>query len=120
MVLSLTVPLRQFFAQRERLLEVQSAQQAQEQRVAELEAQKQRLEDPAYIERLARERLRYVRPGEVPFIVLTPPAAAGSRAPDAPDGLGESAPERAWYAALWSSVEAAGAAPMPSASPSPR
>ncbi|HVF20396.1 MAG TPA: septum formation initiator family protein [Mycobacteriales bacterium] len=121
MTLALTVPLRQFFEQRERLHDVRAAERVQAARVAELEAQKGRLQDPAHIERLARERLRFVRPGEVPFIVLTPSGEPGAQPRVRADGtLEPPPPEKAWYAELWSSVEAAGAAPMPSPSPSPR
>ncbi|HVE63920.1 MAG TPA: septum formation initiator family protein [Mycobacteriales bacterium] len=114
MVLALTVPLRQFFAQRERLDAAQARHAAQAARVAALEAQKERLADPAYVERLARERLRYVRPGEVPFIVLTPSAAPSPGTRRAAGSPPDPAPKRAWYSQLWSSVEAAGATHSPS------
>ncbi len=121
MVLALTVPMRQFFAQRDRLVTVQAAERAQAARVAELEERKERLHDPAYIERLARERLRFVRPGEVPFIVLTPSGKPGAEPVVRPDGTVEPAKtERAWYAELWASVEDAGAAPVASPSATPK
>lgn len=121
MTLALTVPLRQFFAQRDRLMDVQAAERRQASRVAELEEEKERLQNPAYIERLARERLRFVRPGEVPFIVLTPSSAPGVPTRTNPDGTLEPLPrEKAWYAELWSSVEAAGAEPVPSSAPPAR
>jgi len=118
MTLALTVPLRQFFAQRQRLADVQARQRAQAERVAELEAHKERLRDPAYVERLARERLRFVRPGEVPFVVLTPSGAPKAERPEraSDDAVPD---ERAWYAELWSSVEEAGAAPASAPTPSP-
>ena len=37
-------------------------------RNAELEAEKQRLQDPKEIEALAREKLGLVKPGEVPYV----------------------------------------------------
>jgi cell division protein FtsB len=119
MVLALTVPLRQFFAQRDRLTLAQARHAEQAARVAALEAQKERLEDPAYVERLARERLRYVRPGEVPFIVLTPSASARPGTRPSAGSLEPPAPERAWFAQLWSSVEAAGAQPSPNPTATP-
>ncbi len=119
MVLALTVPMRQFFAQRERLAVAQDRHAEQAARVAALEAQKARLADPAYVERLARERLRYVRPGEVPFIVLTPSASSRPGGRNQAGSLEPPAPGRAWYAQLWSSVEAAGARPSPSPTVTP-
>ena len=121
MTLALTVPMRQFFAQRDRLAEAQARQRAQAARVAELEAAKERLQDPAYVERLARERLRYVRPGEVPFIVVGPsaPAEAEAAGTGGAPAVAPAPEERAWYAQLWRSMQEAGAAPEASPRPSP-
>jgi len=51
----------------------------------------------------ARDRLFYVRPGEVPLLVLNDPAGA---ARDAGRGVRANAPGR-WYDTLWGSVAAA-------------
>ena len=65
---------------RERALAVQAS--AAEQRIAALRHRIERLnKDPATLERLAREELGYVRPGDV-VIVLSP--AAGPAAPAPP------------------------------------
>lgn len=111
LALALTVPLRQYVAQRGRVARLR-AQQAQEQRkVDALEARKKQLQDPAYVEQLARERLHFVRPGEVPYILLTPTPTPVAVRPGTPSvtRVGGTGP---WYSRLWGTVETAGRAPV--------
>jgi len=115
LTLALTVPLREYFQQRGRVADLRARTAEQDARVETLEERKRRLDDPAYVERLARERLHYVRPGETGYIVIapTPTVTPG------PGGVvtGKTVKDEAWYSQLWSTVEGAGA--KPSASPSP-
>src|SRR5215475_2445889 len=69
LALSVAVPLRNYLSQRGELAEVQQQQQRLREQVDELERRKAELSDPAQIEAEARRRLRYVRPGETPYIV---------------------------------------------------
>src|SRR5690606_6142387 len=67
-------------------------------KVAELERKKRALSDPAQIEAEARRRLRYVMPGETPYIVQLPG--------DAPTGEehtsgGRTEIDAAWFEKLW-------------------
>jgi cell division protein FtsB len=112
LALALTVPLRQYVAQRGRVAKARAAAEAQQRRVDALEARKQRLQDPAYVEQLARERLHFVRPGEIPYIILTPAPTPVPVRPGTPGGtnVGGSGP---WYSRLWGTVETAGKAPAP-------
>ncbi|HVF05393.1 MAG TPA: septum formation initiator family protein [Frankiaceae bacterium] len=112
LALALTVPLRQYVAQRGKVARLRAKQEQAQARVDALEAQKKRLQDPAYVEQLARERLHFVRPGEVPYILLTPSPAPPPPAPGTPAGkqLGTSGP---WYSRLWDTVETAGRVPKP-------
>lgn len=55
--------------QRQQIAALQQAVQATEEEVAALETQRDRFDDPAYITAQARERLYYVRPGEVVYLV---------------------------------------------------
>ena len=71
---------------------------------AELKDRLDSLNTPVEIERLARERLGYVREGETAFVVVSPPAE-----PEAPEVVGEGAdppaPEKdPWYKEWWSYV----------------
>jgi cell division protein FtsB len=84
--------------------------------VAELEAQLARWDDPSYVQAQARERLSFVMPGEVPYLVIDPGSvetadgaaveAKGLQAAEAPG------PEVPWYLTVWESIEAAGE-PLP-------
>ena len=55
--------------QRQRIAALEAAVQVSREDVAELESQRDRWRDPAYITTQARERLYYVRPGEVVYLV---------------------------------------------------
>lgn len=81
---------------------------AREQRVDELEQQLERWEDPAFVKAQARQRLKYVMPGEVGYVVLDErpeeqPAGPSSQA--AGEVEGHTGP---WFGSLWQSVELAG------------
>lgn len=106
LAISLAYPLREYLAQRSEIGEYRARVAEQQQRVAELERARQRWQDPAYVEAQARDRLRYVMPGETSYVVLE-----ADEAP-APDGVIEQQPAEVepspWFADLWHSVEAAG------------
>ena len=55
--------------QRQQIEALQDAVALSESEVAELESQRERWTDPAYITTQARERLYYVKPGEVVYLV---------------------------------------------------
>src|SRR3954463_8874876 len=74
LVVSAALPLREFLSQRADIRHLQQSQSAARARVAALEAQKARLEDPDYVAALARDRLHFVRPGEIAYVVLAPSA----------------------------------------------
>jgi cell division protein FtsB len=68
--------------------------------IAKLEAAKQRLATNGEVERLAREQLGMVRPGETAFVVPPEPAAAAAVEQPAFPGAGSES-RRAWYARVW-------------------
>ena len=73
--------------------------QAAQSRVEALVVRQERLQDPAYVTSLIRERLHYVLPGEVGYVVLDP-----SEAPAPSSAVKATAPV-AWYSRLWTSVQ---------------
>jgi cell division protein FtsB len=114
-VVSLVLPVREFLTQRAALdaLAAQSAESTL--RVSQLQAAQQRWSDPSYVRAQARERLHFVMPGEVGYVVVGAPG--GSADPVA--GSDPSLPaETPWYAKVWQSVQAAGSPAAPSPSPS--
>ena len=107
LVVSAALPLREFLSQRADIRHLEQSQTAAKQRVAQLEEQKARLADPDYVAALARDRLHFVRPGEMAYVILDPQAAPqtpkdAQRAAAAPAG-----PQAPWYSQMWGSVRSA-------------
>jgi cell division protein FtsB len=74
--------------QRQRVTALEAAVQLSREEVDDLEAQRERWRDPAYITTQARERLYYVRPGEVVYLVdddLPPEQTPQEQAPVSED-----------------------------------
>ena len=106
-VLSAAIPLRGFLSQRGEIGELEQSQVRAQARVAELEAERARLQDPDYVAAEARRRLHFVRPGETAYVVLEPSPAPDATAatPERPGGA--VGPEAPWYSQLWGSVQSA-------------
>ena len=100
LALTLAVPLRTYLGQRQQLADTTAQRQQLSGEVAQLEQQRAQLDDPAYVQAQARERLRYVKPGQTPFQVQLPGAVARD-APAPPPNTPGASP---WYATLWSSI----------------
>ena len=113
LVLTLAVPTRELVHQRAEINALRADNAAAQSRVDELAVRQERLQDPAYVTSLIRERLHYVLPGEVGYVVLDP-----SEAP-APSKLKPGSATSTWYSALWSSVETADGAGVPATGPAP-
>ncbi|MDQ3763157.1 MAG: septum formation initiator family protein [Actinomycetota bacterium] len=98
LVLSVTVPLRNYVGQRGELAAVYEQQHILADKIAELERRRALLADPQHVETQARERLRYVHPGEAPYLVQLPPgiSAAATGSVEVPTQL--------WYRRLWTSI----------------
>src|SRR6201998_4485300 len=77
-VLTLTIagPVRTYFAQRTEMKQLSASETALRQQISDLQQQKVKLADPAYIAAQARERLGFVKPGDIPYQVQLPPSAA--------------------------------------------
>ena len=103
LALSVAVPLRNYLSQRSELAEVQQQQQRLREQVDELERRRAELSDPAQIEAEARRRLRYVRPGETPYIVQLPDQAP---APATGEQQQPAEQPQPWYSDLWRSSTA--------------
>lgn len=103
-VLTLTIagPVRTYFAQRTEMKQLAASEAALRRQIADLEQQKAKLADPAYIAAQARERLGFVMPGEVPYQVQLPPSATAPTQPGAEVPTGASGDP--WYTALWHTI----------------
>ena len=104
-VLTLTIagPVRTYFAQRTEMNQLAASEKALRAQIADLEQQKAKLADPVFIAAQARERLGFVKPGDIPYQVQLPPSAAipsdqpGAAAP-------ASRPNEPWYTSLWRTI----------------
>jgi cell division protein FtsB len=104
LVMSLAFPLREFIAQRAEMGAKERQVALLKSRVATLQEQQDRWQDPAFVEQQARERLHYVFPGETGLILLSPDDVKQAREPEVRLAT---KPEIAWYDELWTSVQAA-------------
>ncbi len=99
--LSLAYPVREYIAQRRQIdqLQAQSTQTAAQ--LARLQAEAARLNDPAYIEQQARDRLHYCMPRQTCYVIIGgQPASNAGKAAAAVAGT-------PWYERLWTSVQQA-------------
>lgn len=98
---TLAVPLRTYLAQRAEVAEQEELKSSLESKVAELIERRAELADPAQVEAEARRRLRFVMPGETPYIVQLPDGmtTAEERAAEERRRLAQP-----WYEQLWTSV----------------
>jgi cell division protein DivIC len=104
-VLTLTIagPVRTYFAQRTEMKQLAASEAALREQIAELETQKVKLADPVYIAAQARERLGFVKPGDIPYQVQLPPGAIVQDR----TALQQQATQRntdPWYTSLWHTI----------------
>lgn len=101
--LTQVVPYRQIVETQRQVATARAELAALESANAELQADVAALQTDAEIERLAREKLGYVRPGETAYVVLDPPGTEDvERAEPAPPPL-----ERTWVEKLWEFITGA-------------
>lgn len=105
LALTLAVPVRSWFAQRAEIAGLRADVEAARERVADLQVQKERWADPAFVAAEARRRLHFVLPGEVGYVTLGSEEAITAEAT-----AGPSAP---WYQSLWGAVQQADRGPRP-------
>jgi len=79
MFLYMVVPLRTYISQRNRLSQLEQQAQVLQRQNARLAQQIQQLNDPAFLERTARQCLGMVRSGEIAFVIV--PAGGQAQPP---------------------------------------
>ncbi|MGB7858944.1 MAG: septum formation initiator family protein [Acidimicrobiia bacterium] len=103
--LTQVVPYRQILDSQRQVSSARAQLASLETENAALQADVEALNTDVEIEKLAREKLGFVKPGEVAFVVLDPPADETEPAPPlTPDQLPES---RTWVDQLWDFVTGA-------------
>lgn len=108
MVLAPTVAT--YVEQRQKIAALEEAVQLTREEIAQLERERDRWNDPAFITAQARERLYYVKPGEVSFLIVDDLDQA--EVPPDPEPVSPEVEERPadWTGALLRSIVGAGTA----------
>ncbi|MFV0494727.1 FtsB family cell division protein [Mycobacterium sp.] len=103
-VLTLTIagPVRTYFSQHTEMAQLAASEAALHRQIGELEQRKGQLADPAYIAAQARERLGFVKPGDIPFQVQLPPTAVLE--PKREPTVGRHVANEPWYTSLWHTI----------------
>lgn len=107
LVLSLAYPIKEYLGQRAQIAALEQQAREQTDRVEALQERAEQLRDPAYVEQQARERLKYVMPGDRVYVVLerdgsaTPEPVSPDPAPEDVEDVGS------WYERLAESVRRA-------------
>ena len=118
-VLTLTIagPVRTYFAQRTEMKQLSASEAALRAQIADLEGQKAKLADPVYIAAQARERLGFVKPGDIPYQVQLPPGAVEETGAAPQAQMARSGDP--WYTSLWHTIADTPHGPPPPAAPAP-
>jgi hypothetical protein len=92
------VPYRQIIDAQRQVATAQARLQALESENATLQADVDALNTDEEIEKLAREKLGYVRPGETAYVVLDPPGSDGEESVETapPDPAAKTWVDRLW------------------------
>jgi cell division protein FtsB len=92
-------PLRQYVSQQHRIEFLEAKQRALAAENARLEVERKRLQDPAYVQQLAKGNYHLVAPGEEAWVVTGTPPTSGA----APAGKAAE-PDRPWYKRAWQAL----------------
>jgi cell division protein FtsB len=107
LVVLLESPTQTYLARRSAVAAAQRLREQLQVSLTELERDNTQWHDPAYIEREARSRLRFVRPGDTMYSVLGADGQGLSTSAPAATARVLGAHRPAWNAALWGSVTGA-------------
>lgn len=110
--------LRAYLEQRSHIGDLKTQILEREASINDLEREKRRWDDPAYVKAQARARFGYLMPGESGFEVIGAdgrPVEAQASLKDPSDVI-RTMP-KAWWTAAWESVELAGNPPPPDTEP---
>ncbi len=104
--------LKAYLVQRAHIADLKSEISRTSAAIDDLEREKRRFNDDAYVRAQARERFGYVMPGETSYVVLDEkgePIEGQARLNDPGEVLAEE--PTAWWGDAWASVELAGSPP---------
>ncbi len=103
--------MRSYVAQRRQIQALTAQVADQRAQVSDLQRGRRAWDDPAYVKAQARDRLKFVMPGERAYTVIDPAPAARRPGSSSSQGRVAAAPaNRSWFGNLWDSTEIAGSA----------
>lgn len=110
LVILLAPYLRPWLAQRSHIEAKQAQVEALQRQVDQLQAERNRWNDPAFVKAQARERLNFVMPGELGYVVLNDGTAQRQASAPVQEAVRQAGRMggRPWYDVLWQSVQLAG------------
>ena len=120
LTISYASSLKAYFQQHSQIQELRAQIASSQSSIHELESEKQRWQDPAYVKEQARARFGYLMPGQTSYVVIGEdgkPLAAEATLSD-PRTSTSSTPT-AWWTTEWRSVQLAGDPPDPAHQPKP-
>jgi cell division protein FtsB len=104
--------LRSYVAQRQQIGALEQRITEQRRDVARLQQEQASWRDPAYVKAQARERLKFVMPGDRAYTVLDPQSKSRQTSPVA--RAADTASEgRSWFGDVWRSAQVAGGTAPP-------
>lgn len=108
LVLALSVPVRNWLAQRAEVTALRADIAASSERIEQLQTELARWSDPAFVSTEARRRLHFVLPGEIGYVTIS------SDGRPAEAVLSEAAAQapRGWHSLVWESIERADGPPL--------
>ena len=116
-VLILAPNLRILVEQRQQIAALQATKNAKSQEVTDLEKQRARWDDPAYVRAQARDRLYFVMPGEVSYLVLNDASISELKRESISTSVQNTNSD--WVAGLLGSFLVAGLSNQPAPTPAP-
>jgi len=114
LLISYASSLRAWLQQRDDLAQARSEIEKTQQSIDHLEREKQRLDDPAYVKTLARDRFGWLMPGETGYTTLDADGdvLGGDHTLSEPAGEDDDAgDDREWFVEVWGSIRSAGEEP---------
>jgi cell division protein FtsB len=113
LTISYASSLKAYFQQHSQIQQLRGQIAASESSISELQGEKSRWADPAYVREQARARFGYLMPGQTSYVVIGQngkPLAAQATLSDPRTSASSSTPT-AWWTREWRSVQLAGNPP---------
>ena len=103
--------LRSYLAQQQQIGALREHVREQQASVSQLEKDRAAWNDPAYVKAQARDRLKFVMPGERAYTVIDPaPPAAKPKTSPVRAAADTARSDRSWFGDMWRSAQIAGSA----------